>query len=518
VRRSLLFVVAAALLAGLGIVSSDPASASAAGSKVLVLDHGRVSVRHDPFLQPADPIQPTAADAQAARDASAPPVLQRGQAMAAASRLTVSKALKGMLDRGGIDREHYDKYLQDYQDARASMRKLTGTRRSELTAVVGNLEALAASGKLTSSRAPLAFLTVRRNNSWWNDGRLLGYGERVEFGSSIIQWQSYPGQGIQLQWLGTFGKANALWSGGKRYNEKLKTLLGEITPLATARAGGIAWEYQFRFDGGSPPWASAMAQGTAIQAYARAATRLDDKSYYKVAKAALGIYRTAPPTGVRLKTSAGAHYLMYSFTTGQRILNGFVQSLNGLHDYAEASGDKTAASLFKDGERQARSETRETDTGAWSLYQLGGSESDLSYHTLLRDFLLGLCDRLKTDKERGEKLFSAPSSSLYCSTGERFTSYLKEPPRITVRALPGAKVGASPQVRIGVSKISTVTLTVLRGGTTAATKSVTLPRGNHTVSWGPNASKPGTVALSVRAVDLAGNVGTKTGSQTVKKK
>lgn len=514
VRRSLPFILAAALLAGLGIFAT---SASAAGSQVLVLDHGRVSVRHDPFLTPADPIRPTAADAAAARSAAAPPAIQPGRAMSAASRLTVSKALKGMYDRRGIDQEHYDKYLTDYKDARASMRKLTGRRRDELTAVVGNLEALAASGKLTSTRAPLAFLTVRRNTSWWNDGRLLNYGERVEFGSSIIQWQSYPGQGIQLQWLGTFGKVNALWAGGKRYNPKLETLLGEIIPLATSRAGGIAWEYQFRFDGGTPPWVSGMAQGTAIQGLARAATRLDDKSYYKVAKSALGIFRTAPPTGVRLKTGAGAHYLIYSFAPGARVLNGFVQSLNGLHDYAEASGDKTAASLFKDGEREARSETRATDTGAWSLYQLGGSESDLSYHTLLRDFLVGLCDRLHTDRTRDETLFGAPSSTVYCTTGEHFTTYLKQPPKVTLRPLSGAKVGASPLVRVSLSKISTITLTVLRGGTTAATKSVTLPRGTHTVSWGPDASKPGTVTLSVRAVDLNGNVGTTTGSQIVKK-
>jgi len=481
-----------------------------------VLDHGRVSVRHDPFLTPADPIRPTAANAAAAR-AGAGPALLPGHAMAAARRLTVTRALQGMYERKGIDKAAYDKYRQDYADAKASLKRLSGRRRSELAAVVGNLEALAASGKLTSSRAPLAFLTVRRNRSWWTQGRLLGYGERVEFGSSIIQWQSYPGQGLQLQWLGTFGKANALWTGGKRYNPKLKTLLGEIIPLATERAGGIAWEYQFRFGGGSPPWVSGMAQGTAVQALARAATRLDDKSYYKVARSALGIFRKPPPTGVRVKTRLGAHYLIYSFASGTRVLNAFIQSLNGLHDYAEASGDKTAAALFVAGERQARSDTRATDTGAWSLYEVGGAESDLSYHTLLRDFLVGLCDRLHTDRTRGEKLFGAPSSSRYCTTGEHFTAYLKQAPKVSVRPLSGAKVGRSPLVRISLSKISTVTLRVARGGTTAATRTVTLSRGPHTLSWGPAASKPGTVSLNVRAVDLNGNVGTSAARQTVRR-
>ena len=510
-RRLLLVSVAAALLAGLWVL---PTPASASGSQVLVLDHGRVSVRHDPFLTPADPIRPTTADAAAAR-AGAAPALLPGRAMSAARRLTVTRALQGMYDRKGIDKDALAKYRKDYTDAKASLRRLSGRRHDELSAVVGNLESLAAAGKLTSTRAPLAFLTVRRNRSWWTQGRLLNYGERVEFGSSIIQWQSYPGQGLQLQWLGTFGKANALWTGGKRYNPKLKTLLGEIIPLATRRAGGIAWEYQFRFDGGSPPWVSGMAQGTAIQSLARAATRLDDKSYYKVARSALGIFRKAPPTGVRLKTKAGAHYLIYSFASGARVLNGFVQSLNGLHDYAEASGDRSAARLFVEGERQARSDTRATDTGAWSLYQLGGAESDLSYHSLLRDFLVGLCDRLHTDRMRDEKLFGAPSSSVYCTTGKHFTTYLKQAPKVTLRPLSGAKVGRSPLVRVGLSKISTVTLRVARGGTTAATRTITLSRGAHTLSWGPAASKPGKVSLSVRAVDLNGNVGTTSGSQTV---
>ena len=41
---------------------------------------------------------------------------------------------------------------------------------------------------------------------------------------------------------------------------------GERSPLAVRRAGGLAWEYYFNWEGGKPPWVSAMAQATGIEA------------------------------------------------------------------------------------------------------------------------------------------------------------------------------------------------------------------------------------------------------------
>ena len=49
----------------------------------------------------------------------------------------------------------------------------------------------------------------------------------------------------------------------------------------------------------------------------------------------------------------------------------------------------------------------QSDTGSWSLYSLGGRESDLGYHRLVRDFLDNLCDRTRTP--------------VYCKTAKKFT-------------------------------------------------------------------------------------------------
>ncbi|MGI8729541.1 MAG: hypothetical protein ACR2LK_06050 [Solirubrobacteraceae bacterium] len=115
------------------------------------------------------------------------------------------------------------------------------------------------------SRLPALFKTVARNRQWWSDGPLLSSGRRVSFRGSPLVWQYYTGEGLQIQWLGTFGKANALWK-PRKHDSALRELLGAALALAAQRAGGIAFEYLFNFDGGRPPWVSGLAQGTAVQA------------------------------------------------------------------------------------------------------------------------------------------------------------------------------------------------------------------------------------------------------------
>src|SRR5919197_6098540 len=187
-------------------------------------------------------------------------------AAGAASRgPTVPAALDALLAAGAIDQVHYDAWAQAYDDAKRTLKKLHGIRRRQLDAVLSNTRALAAGGLLTAQRALSVFLTLKRNRAWWAASPLLRYGQRVMFTGSQLVWQYYPGQGIQVQWLGTFGRANGLFQVKTRDSE-LRALLDEALSLAVPRAGGIAWESLFRFDGGTPPWVSGLSQGTAIQA------------------------------------------------------------------------------------------------------------------------------------------------------------------------------------------------------------------------------------------------------------
>src|SRR3954447_20264575 len=365
----------------------------------------------------------------------------------AAARPTVAGELKRLGATGVLTPEDVAAKRAAYDDAKATVKRLTGARKLQLGGVVRDLEDMAARGQLrVPSRLPALFLTLQRNVEWWSFEPLLRSGQRVSFPGSELVFQLYPGHGLQIQWLGTFGKLNGYATGGKRYDARAGALLDEALPLATERAGGLAWEYLFPFDGQNPPWVSSLAQGTGLQAMARSATRLGRQAeVFPIALRGLGIFETAPPEGVRVPSGDGAHYLQYSGLPRLFIINGFVQSLVGLYDFAALTGDATARSLFDAGDLAARKEVPSFDTGAWSLYSRGSSktESDLGYHTLLRDFLTQLCKRTATLQ--------------YCSAEQHFTQYLTTAPVVSVlpRTLIAAKSG---KLRFKLSKISRISV------------------------------------------------------------
>ncbi|HEV2980692.1 MAG TPA: D-glucuronyl C5-epimerase family protein, partial [Solirubrobacteraceae bacterium] len=285
----------------------------------------------------------------------------------AQARTSVSGALAALQRSEAISAAEYTGDLHGYVAAQRAAGRLNGTRRVELSAVLENVRAIAAAGELSASRAPALFLTLERNRQWWTSQPLLSDGARMRFPGSRLLWQYYAGQGLEIQWLGTFGAANGYYLSGHE-NEALRQLLDEALPLATKRAGGIAWEYEFAFDGGAPPWTSGLSQGTALQALARAGARLKQPSYLAAAHQALGVFGASPPQGVRVPTHAGALYAEYSYAPGDRILNGFIQALVGLYDYTAITKDPRGLTLFREGDAEARAEVPHYDTGAWSRY------------------------------------------------------------------------------------------------------------------------------------------------------
>jgi hypothetical protein len=486
--RSLRLLLCSFIVAGV-LVGTVQISTASAASRVLVLDRdGQVHARIDPALPPASSVP-----------AEVPPPV----ATAAGSTHTVAKAarertvrseLKRLLAAGAIDAATQARCRRLFDDAIRTAGRLSGTRRSELEAAVGDLHDIAARGQLTAARLPVLFATLQRNREWWTTGSLLSYGQRVEFSDSELVWQYYPGEGIQLQVLGTFGKANGLWMA--KSDGKLRALLDEMVPMAAERGGALAWEYYFDFGGGAPPWASGMAQATGIQALSRAGQRLGNPVYLEAARQALKLFSLAPPVGVRLTTPIGARYLLYSFAPSQIVVNASVQTLVALHDYAEITRSAMAGRLYRAGDRQARLDVRAGDTGAWSLYQLGGTESDLSYHELLTGFLHNLCDRTRTE--------------VYCTTAKAFSQDMKEPPamELLTRRLRTRRYAL---VRFELSKVSRVGMTIRHNGTTVLSTSASVSRGDHAYGWTVPAT-PGTYDVTLTGADLAGNAGRATGT------
>ncbi len=457
-------------------------AAPAAADDVLVLGKDSVArERDDRFLKSTEMPRPRATVAVATTAARK-------------KKRTVVGELKRLRDAGQITPEDYVARRAVYEEVKRGTRRLSGVRETQMRAVLLTVEEIAARRQLIPSRIGPLWLTMERNLEWWNEGPLLASGKRVEFEGSELVWQYYPGQGLQLQMLGNFGKLNGLWGG--RENDRLAFMLDELLPLAAERAGGLAWEYYFAFGGGRGPWVSGLAQGTAVQALARAATRLKRQAdVLPVAQRALAIFEAPTPQGVRVPAEHGDHYAIYSFAPDLRVLNGFIQALVGLHDYARLSGDPRGTALFEAAEPEARQEVPTYDTGAWSLYSRGSSsrESDLGYHDLLTGFLDGLCSR--TDRE------------VYCTTAANFVTYKSQPPVLEVEParLRGGKPG---RVGFELSKISSLNLRILRGSTVVEARPFgVIGYGKRTFGWDvPRRRGAYTVELTAR--DLVGKPAT----------
>lgn len=446
---------------------------------VVLTPAGHAVHRNDPYLT-LPPVTPAPAS-QAIVAAKPKPKPKRKER-------TVRSELVRLRNSGAITPTQYSQYNGSFSAALASEKRLRGTRQTELEAVVENLHNIAASGGLIPSRLPALFETLDRNRQWWTTGPLLASGQRVEFSGSNLVWQYYPGQGIELQVLSTFGKANGLYTAGTATYPQLVALLSEMIPLAADRGGGLTWEYYFKFDGGIPPWTSAMSQGTGLQSLTRGYLATGNTGYLQIAAQALPIFSAAPKVGVRQVTPAGARYLQYSFAPSTDIINAFLQSLIGLYDYAQASGSTLAKALFAAGDAQAQAELPRFDTGAWSLYQ-PGLEDSLSYHELVTGFLDQLCMRT-----------AAP---VYCDTAQHFHAYLTTPP--TLQLLTGRlKANKGGTFRFLLSKISHVGIVLVRGSSTAFATSASFSHGVHAFAI-PALKRRGTYAVRLAATDLAGN-------------
>jgi hypothetical protein len=419
---------------------------------------------------------------------------------AATKRVTVTAALQRLEQSGAITEAVYRQYEGVYVAAKTSLRRLSGTRRQELGTVLANVEAMAAKGQLIPSRLPVVFTTVERNRQWWTTQALPGGSQRVSFTGSRLVWEYYPGQGIEIQWLGTFGEANGYYN--SHQTTALREVLSEAIALATHRAGGIAWEYMFQFDGGLPPWTSGLSQGTALQALSRAYSRTHEAEFLDAAKEALGIFKTHPSTGVRVTTPVGAHYLEYTYAPSDRILNGFIQSLVGLYEYAKLTGDPLGQQLFEAGDAEGRVEVPHYDTGAWSLYDQS-SESNLNYHELLAEFLEHLCERTSKGEPLTPTTGQIAGDEIYCTTVKRFREDEKTPPAIELLThTVHAKERAGVQMKL--SKISTVSMKIRLGEKTVWTNTVTVEGGKPRLLW-VTPSKTGLYSVELRATDLAGN-------------
>ncbi len=412
-------------------------------------------------------------------------------------RLRRSRSVAGALRRAWlarrIDAVEYAGYRGTWARARAAAGRLRGTRGVEQRAVVALAGGLARERRLTSSRLAVVFLTLRRNTNFWTRRGAPRPGGRFAFGRDPVVFRYQPGQGLNVHWLGTWGRAN----GRARFclrrprrcpRATVRKELDRLVGLASRRSGYAAYEGLYRFGGGRPAWVSGMVQGTAVEALARGRRALDAPRFGLAARRALGAFEQSPPAGVAVRDGGGRHFLMYSFAPGLRILNGDLQAVAGLHEMAALTGSRRARRLFRTGERAARPAVARFDTGAWSLYSAGGREASLGYHRLVDGFLEDLCERT--------------GHAAYCGAARRFRRYEREPTRIALRGPRRTRLGRPAPIAFALSKRSRVLLEVRGARGIALRRVLEVARGRHVVGWVPR--RRGRYELRITAQGLSG--------------
>lgn len=384
----------------------------------------------------------------------------------------------------------YARLTREHALARAALGRLTGARAAELGSVLATVDQLAAQHLLSHDRLEPVFLVLRRNRELWTRASMPAPGERRTFGRDPAVFQYYPGRGIQLQPLASWGTVNWLAGScleGRCPAKRLRRAVDRLAGLAANRGPFLAWEHYFAWGGGTAPWISGMTQATAVSALARAGRALHEPRWHRVAHRALGAFQAPPPLGV----DGGDHFLMYSFAPSLRIFNGELQAVSGVGEVARLARDRTARRLFRRTEPPMRRMVAAADTGAWSLYSAAGREATLSYHRLIAKFLGDMCER--TERRT------------YCKAGRRFARYVREPTRIGVAPLRQLHARRATTVRFSISKVSTVKVRVFGRRGLAYSRDLQLPYGAHQVAWVPPAR--GRYRLRIEAQGPSGPVG-----------
>ena len=395
--------------------------------------------------------------------------------------------IKRGLDRavalGRLDGAEAGDYRATAARARAALPRLPSSRYRNLAAVVHQVAGFWKG--YDGPRGRTLFDMLDFNVRWFSKHWDQKAGTDALDYSDGTWYRAFPGIGFQFHPLENVGKLNNYVT--QKNATRAEQLAQALLDRAVIRAGGLAWEYYFRFAGGRPPWISGMAQAVAAQALSRAGSLLADPT---LTDAARRVYTTIPLLTRRVQT--GPWIRLYAFNN-ETVLNAQLQTIASLQDYATQTGDQAASALASQLQAAAVGLLPRFDTGYWSLYSLGGVEAPLEYHKLVVRLLQTLSKRTK--------------DAVLTSYAQRFAGDLKEPPVVKAGPGPGA-IYPDPadgyrdyaRYTFWVSKRSTVRLVVDHAG-----KPFAVSRGWHSIVWSPGRIEPGLYTPGLHAVDVVGN-------------
>ena len=359
-------------------------------------------------------------------------------------------------------------------------------------------------GQQLGARLKVVFLILDCNREWWSKSGPPGSGARLLFGGSRVIFQYFPCKDSSSTRSPTSGRRTGTGTGA----EQRPAFTPRRPRIAVGRASGfVTWEYYFDF-GGSPPWISGMAQGTALQALARGAQRLERAVLPRGRKARPGRVPARDPDGRALVPGQDDGTRCTASRPRMNVLNRMLQAVNGICTPTRRSLSARVPAAASAGDCTARRNTRAFNGASENCSTAGlaasrAPEANPNYHTLNRDFARNF---LPGDQRR--VLLQGP---------DNFTSVPEGGPQGSSRAgaFPSlARASKGVRFRFKLSKISRVNITVL-GPSRDAPTSGPAPRirgGDRYFRWVPpkaRGSAP-TPSSCSRAI-LAGNTNTTTG-------
>jgi predicted secreted protein len=388
----------------------------------------------------------------------APPAPAPAPVVSRAPAHTVTAAIDRAEALGAVPGGRADAYRLQWHDAVRAAKRIGGPRGAVVRQAVTSTQRLAASGALRAGRLAAAIAGVHASAVVSRSDRPLpAPGGRVKVPGDSIVYTYRPPYGMQVHPLGTIGKLNALATtctdegrrrGWRCRRQTLVKAADRLVEVAVPAGPTLRFEYLFGFGGGRPGWVSAMTQATGAQALARTAAISGERRYAASARAAYRALTRPVPRGAAVVGRDGriAHFAMYAFRPRMRVLNGEEQALIGVADFARITRDPVAARIARRGARELAAKLPGFDTGAWTLYDLGGAEADLNYHRLAARFAKGVCTRALAHG--------------FCPAAARFARYTVEPPRLALLAPAQIRAPRRVAIALGASKRSDAHLVV----------------------------------------------------------
>lgn len=347
------------------------------------------------------------------------------------------------LTRVGVPAATRQANLDSVSRAKATAKKLGGTRAQAINAVVRSANQIAARRDFTPDIARIVFLELDANTTYLSSHALPSSGTRIRIDGVV--YESYTGQGLRIQPLGTYfailepgqgivaegGVGAAMTSA-----QKIVVPVGDANQLP----------YLFPYAGTNPPWYSAMAEGVAASAGISVWNRNGDDQYLdwaiRFGNAALGY-------GITVENN-GLWFPLYVSKPNYRVLNGHLQTVLAMSDLADATGDDGFADAFNRSVAATKAVLPKYDTGGWGRYAIG-QDAPVKYMTLMASQL----------KELGD----ITGDTAFTTMGQAFSTDLKTPPVLAgptkpVKPLQLRKFKDRPFVKLLVKRDKPVKLTI----------------------------------------------------------